>query len=133
MDFKAVFESLKEHLESLKDTVLDFFEENRKLSIIISSLTVLILICVALLIVSLNSEKSKKNKNSPVDPLVISETPLIPNGPTIPRDYNISRKTKNEWTDEEVSDWFTTPSDSEIEALSKTNRNMINEIIGAAP
>lgn len=133
MDFKAVFESLKEHLESLKDTVSDFFEENRKLALIISALTALILICVILLIISLNSGKSKKNNASPVDPLVISETLLVPNGPAIPRDYNISRKAKNEWSEEEVSDWFTTPTEAEIESLSKTNRNIVNEIIGAAP
>ena len=78
-------------------------------------------------------KKDKEPKKVPGQELVLTEKLVVPNGPELPRDYNTSRQTKDKWTDQESQQWFTIPGDKEIEALSKSNDNLINEIIGAAP
>ena len=93
---------------------------------------VLILICLILLI-AIAGKKDKKSDEVPGSRLVLTEPLIIPNGPELPRDYNTSRTTKEKWTDEEAQPWFTIPGEKEIDALSKSNDNLINEVIGAAP
>lgn len=133
MNLQDTFDIIKEKITSLTETVSDFFEENRKIGIMVVSLILVILICIVLLILSLSSEKNKKNNSVIEDILYTTENPLIPNGPEVPRDYNFSRKTKSEWSDEDSQQWFSTPSKVEIDSLSNTNDNMVNEIIKAAP
>lgn len=129
---KEFLEKIKETFIDLKDRLLEFYEENKKLSIIILSFIVVILICLILLI-ALVGKKDKKTDQVPGQELVLTEGLIIPNGPELPRDYKASRETKDKWTEEEAQEWFTVPGDKEIEALSKSNDNLINEIIGAAP
>lgn len=131
--FSSTIEAVSEAIENIKEKAEEFFEENKKMALIIAGLSFVILVCLILLIISIGSEKDKKNNSLEVEQLILSENLLIPDGPSIPRDYNISRTTKNEWSEEEVNEWFTNPSSKEIESLSKTNDNMIKEIIGAAP
>lgn len=129
---KEFWEKIKEIFIDLKDKLLDFYEENRKLSLIILSFIIVILICLILLI-ALIGKKDKKPDEVPGQELLLTESLVIPNGPELPRDYNTSRETKEKWSEEEAQEWFTIPGDKEIEALSKSNENLINEIIGAAP
>ncbi|MBQ1711504.1 MAG: hypothetical protein II032_10345 [Treponema sp.] len=129
---KEFLEKIKDIFIDLKDKLLEFYEENKKLSIIILSSIIVILICLILLI-ALVSKKDKEPKKVPGQELVLTEKLVVPNGPELPRDYNTSRQTKDKWTDQEAQQWFTIPGDKEIEALSKSNDNLINEIIGAAP
>jgi len=133
LDFAGFFENLKEKISDLKDGLFDWIEENRKLAIIIAGLTLVILICLILLIAFSSSAKKNKTVKLPEEELVINEQLLIPNGPELPRDYTLSRQTKENWTDKELEPWFATPSEKEINALSQSNDNMINEIIKAAP
>lgn len=129
---KEFLEKIKDIFIDLKDKFLDFYEENKKLTIIILSFLGLILICLILLI-SLSGKNKKKVKTVPGQELVLTEPLVIPDGPELPRDYNTTRKTKENWTDEEAESWFTIPGDKEIEYLSRSNDNLVNEIIGAAP
>ncbi len=133
MDFAALFENLKEKFSEIKDALIDWIDENRKLAAIMAGLIAIILICLIILAGAASSQKKKKAKVEKPQELIIDEQLLIPNGPELPRDYTLSRQTKEKWSDEDVEPWFTTPSEKEINALSQSNDNMINEIIKAAP
>ncbi len=132
MDFKEIFENIKEKILNLVNTIVDFYNENKKISLIILSSVVVVLLCIILLIVYAGNNKKNKEIVIP-EPLILSAPLVIPDGPALPKDYNISRKTKDKWTEEEATEWFTIPSDKEINALSKSNDSLVNEIIGAAP
>ncbi len=129
---KEFLERIKEIFSDLKDKLLEFYEENKKLTILILSFVVVILICLILLI-ALVGKKDKETEKVPGQELILTESLVVPNGPELPRDYINSRESKEKWTDQEAQEWFTVPGDKEIEALSKSNDNLINEIIGAAP
>ena len=128
----AIIEAVTDFISSVTERLSEFYEENKKLSYIILSLLLVILICLILL-VSMNGDDKKKSKELPGSRLELTESLIIPNGPELPRDYNITRKTKEKWSEEEAEKWFTVPDEKEINALSVSNENMINEIIGAAP
>lgn len=125
-------EKIKDLIDSLTEKIVSFYEENKKISYIILALTLVILICLILLVTVGNKDKKIKEP-VPGSNLELTETLIIPNGPELPRDYNSSRITKEKWTDEEASLWFTVPTQREIDSLAAANENMINEIIGAAP
>lgn len=127
-----ILDAITNFISSLSEKIFSFYEENKKLSYIILGLTIVILICLILL-VTVGKNDRKKEKNIPGTKLELTETLIIPNGPELPRDYTPSRKTKEKWTEEEAEIWFTVPSQKEIDSLSTSNENMINEIIGAAP
>lgn len=136
MDIKELFINTKEtvtsHLEPLIEKVQEFYEENKKLSFIILGLIAVLLICIILLI-SLTSKKKKDVPAVPGTVLELTETPYIPDGPELPKDYTASRTVKDKWTEDEAKEWFTVPSQKEIDSLSKANDMLINEITGAAP
>nr|MCR5188870.1 hypothetical protein [Treponema sp.] len=67
---KEFLEKIKETFIDLKDRLLDFYEENKKLSIIILSFIVVILICLILLI-ALVGKKDKKTDQVPGQELVL--------------------------------------------------------------
>ena len=133
MDFSELFEKIKDKISEIVDNLTEWIEENKKLAILAGSLILVILLCLILLAAAASSAKKKKAKPVEEESLVINENLLIPNGPELPRDYTLSRQTKEKWTDEDVEPWFTLPSEKEINALSQSNDNMVNEIIKAAP
>ena len=130
MDFKGFFENLKEKIVSLYELVRDYCSENKRNAILIGSLCVLILLLLILLICL---PKNKKEKTSQEKPVVLTETLLIPDGPEIHKDYNISRQTQEKWNDEQAEEWFEKPTERDINSLEKANDNIIQEITGAAP
>ena len=130
MDFKGFFENLKEKIISLYELIRDYCSENKRNAILIGSLLVLILILLILLICI---PKKKKTDNVQEKPIVLTETLLIPDGPEIHKDYNISRQTQEKWNDEQAEEWFEKPTERDIESLEKANDNLISDITGAAP
>lgn len=130
MDFKSFFENLKEKIISLYELIKDYCSENKRNAILIGSLGVLVLLLIILL---LCIPKNKKQPASTEKPIVLTETLLIPDGPEIQRDYNISRKTQEKWDDEQAETWFEKPTQRDIESLEKANDNIILNITGAAP
>lgn len=131
MDFKGIWEKIKEKLSPLVEKVREFYEENKMLSYIIAGLVALLLLCIILLIAL--TGKKKEPEVIPGTVLELTETLEIPDGPELPKDYTASRTPKEKWTSDEAEEWFTVPSQKEIDSLSKANDNLINEITGAAP
>ena len=131
MDFKRIWEKTKEKLSPIVEKVRDFYEENKMLSLIIAGLVALLLLCIVLLITI--SGKKKENKTIPGSVLELTEPLVVPNGPELPKDYTASRTPKDKWSEDEAEEWFTIPSQKEIDSLSKANDNLIHEITGAAP
>lgn len=132
MDFESIFSNIKETFSSLKEKMTMQFEENKKIFLLVAGLIILIFLCIILLICNLNTSK-QKNTSFVTQPLVLTEELQIPQGPEMPESYTISRKTTSSWSDEEAEKWFTVPSRKEIDALSQSNENLINEILGATP
>ncbi len=131
MDFHTILDNIKEKASSLFGKIRDFYEENKMLSYIIAALIVLLLLCIILLAVL--TGKKKEPEIVPGSVLELTENLEIPDGPSLPKDYTPSRTPKEKWTSEETEEWFTLPSQKEIDSLSKSNDNLINEITGAAP
>ena len=131
MDFKGIWNNIKEKLTPLAEKVRNFYEENKMLSYIIAGLVALLLLCIILLI----ALAGRKKEPAPVPGTVLELTePLaVPDGPELPKDYTSSRTPKEKWSEEEATEWFTLPGQKEIDSLSKANDNLINEITGAAP
>ena len=127
-----VIEKIKTVFSSVKNKILELYFDNKKVFFLLISLFFVIFLCIILLIFI--PKENKQSNNSHIENhLELSEKPLIPNGPELPKDYTFSRKTKEKWTEEEAQIWFTEPSQKDIDSLSKSNDKMINEIIGAAP
>ena len=130
MDIKVFFENLKEKIISLYELIRDYCSENKRNAILIGSLIILVLL---LLILLLCLPKKKKTAAVQEKPVVLTETLLIPDGPELQRDYNISRKTQEKWDEEQADTWFEKPPERDIESLEKANDNIILDITGAAP
>ena len=131
MDFKEIWNKIKEKLSPVVEKVREFYEENKMLSYIILGLVAVLLLCIILLIAL--AGKKKEPAVVPGTVLELTEPLAVPNGPELPKDYTASRTPKDKWSEEEAEDWFTVPSQKEIDSLSKANDNLINEITGAAP
>lgn len=131
MEKPAIFDKIKTRFAKIKDAIVEWVMNNKKLSIVVGALIVLMLVCIIILIAV-----SGKNKKKPVtydERLELTQELVVPNGPELPRDYTISRETQESWSEEEAEKWFTVPSDKEINGLSKANDNMVEDILGAAP
>ena len=131
MDFKGIWENIKEKFSPLTEKLREFYEENKMLSYIIAGLIALLLLCIILLIAM--AGKKKEPAVVPGTVLELTEPLVIPDGPELPKDYTASRTPKDKWNEEDVQEWFTIPTQKEIDSLSKANDNLINEITGAAP
>lgn len=128
MKFSNFIENFKKKLHSLKETIINLYKENKKITLIIAVLFFAILISIIILI-----NYPKKDKKIEEQNIVLTEELIIPKGPELPKDYNINRKNKENWNKEDSKKWFTIPTEKEIEDLSKSNDKMIEEIIGVAP
>ena len=131
MNIKGIWKNIKEKLSPLTEKIREFYENNKMLSYIIAGLVALLILCIILLIAL--TGKKKEPATVPGTVLELTEPLVIPDGPELPKDYTASRTPKDKWSEEEAQEWFTIPSQKEIDSLSKANDNLINEITGAAP
>ena len=131
MEIKTFFDNFKEKFIKIKNTVIDWGQENKKRAILIVGLVSSILICIILLI----GVSTKKNKPATIceNELELSHDLVTPNGPELHRDYVISRQSKEAWSEEDVKKWFSTPSETDMKGLSKANDNMVDKILGGTP
>ena len=121
----------KNKFAALKDKIVSWVQANKKLSIIIVSLLSIMLICIILLlVVSANKKKPVKTYE---ENLVLSQELMVPDSPELPRDYTLSRQTKEKWSNEEAEKWFSVPTEADINGLSKANDNMVGKILGGVP
>lgn len=131
MDIKAFFENIKEKIISLYELIRDYCQENRRNAILFASLGACILLLLILLICL--PKGKKKNKTEAPREIVLTQDLLVPNGPEFDKDYNISRQTKDKWSDEQTEEWFEVPTEKDILSLEKANDNIVSDITGAAP
>ncbi len=131
MDIKAFFGNLKEKIISLFELIRDYCQENRRNAILFASLGSSILLLIILLICI--PKGKKKDKAAAPREIVLTQDLLIPNGPEFDKDYNISRQTKDQRTDEQTEEWFEIPTEKDILSLEKANDNIVSDITGAAP
>lgn len=132
MDFSELKDKITETFSEIKNKLSDFVCENKMISLAISGMLVLIIICIILLAVASGKKKDKK-KVIPGLQLELSTPQVIPNGPELPRNYNLYRESEEMWSEEDGREWFTSPTEKEISSLSTANENMVNDIIEAAP
>ena len=131
MDIKAFFEKVKEKIISLFELIRDYCQENRRNAILFASLGASLLLLLILLICI--PKGKKKDKAAAPREIVLTQDLLIPNGPEFDKDYNISRQTKDKWTDQQTEEWFEIPTEKDILSLEKANDNIVSDITGAAP
>ena len=131
MNIKGIWENIKEKFSPLIEKLREFYEDNKLLSYIIIGLVALLLLCIILLIAI--NERKKEPEVVPGTVLELTEPLVVPDGPELPKDYTASRTPKDKWNEDEAQEWFTIPSQKEIDSLSIANDNLINEITGAAP
>ncbi len=131
MDIKAFFEKVKEKIVSLFELIRDYCQENRRNAILFASLGARLLLLLILLICI--PKGKKKDKAAAPREIVLTQDLLIPNGPEFDKDYNISRQTKDKWSDEQTEEWFEIPTEKDILSLEKANDNIVSDITGAAP
>lgn len=130
MDFSDFLENFKEKLKFLYKKVSEFCKENTKVVLIVAILVLAIFVCIIILNANLKKSKTKPEEKQEI---VLTEDLVIPDGPNLPEDYNIARKNKEKWDEKEAKQWFSVPSQNEIDDLEKSNDKMIDEIIGVAP
>ena len=131
MDIKAFFGNVKEKIISLFELIRDYCQENRRNAILFASLGASLLLLLILLICI--PKGKKKDKAAAPREIVLTQDLLIPNGPEFDKDYNISRQTKDKWSDEQTEEWFEIPTEKDILSLEKANDNIVSDITGAAP
>lgn len=131
MEIKEFFKNVKEKTISLFHKLVEFCINNTKIAIL--SLLFFLLVLIVILLISTSNSKAKNEEDIIKNELILSQELLIPQGPEIQREYNLSRQTDEKWTEEEADKWFTSPSQKDIDNLNKANENIISEVLGAAP
>jgi len=138
MDFASIIEGLRDkitgQIDSLSEKLSELMETNKKLVFLFAGLIFAVLLCLILLVIALSkSDKEKDTKSIPQTEILEVEEAVIPDGPKLPKDYNISRPAKDKWSDEEAEEWFTIPGENEVESLSFSNDKIVKDILEAAP
>lgn len=133
MDIKETFENIKNKAKSLFENILDFYEENKSLSLIILVMFFLVILLILLLSVSFTNAKNKKNNSVVKEELYITEDILLPGKSQETDEYILSRTANENWTENEAKEWFLVPGEKEIESLSEVNDKLINDILKATP
>lgn len=138
MDFASIIEGLRDKItgliDSLSEKLSELMETNKKLVFLLAGLIFAVLLCLILLVIAISkSDKEKDTKSIPQTEILEVEEAVIPDGPKLPKDYNISRPAKDKWSDEEAEEWFTIPGENEVESLSFSNDKIVKDILEAAP
>lgn len=138
MDFASIIEGLRDKItgltDSLSEKLSELMETNKKLVFLFAGLIFAVLLCLILLVIAISkSDKKKDTKSIPQTEILEVEEAVIPDGPKLPKDYNISRPAKDKWSDEEAEEWFTIPGENEVESLSFSNDKIVKDILEAAP
>lgn len=116
------------------DTIKDFASEKRNVAIAVCILVILFFLGIfAFVLQKPNSENKLKVPEAQEQPLSPDQKILLPEGPSIPDGYALTRTPKEKWSLEEASEYFTVPDSDSVDKLSSDNDKLIDEILGAAP
>ena len=123
IDFSEIFANAK-----------DFFKEKKNAAIITIVLVILFLLSLIVFAVQSCSQNSK-SKTVRIEelPLVPDQKLLLPEGPSIPDGYALTRPPQEKWTKEESQEYFTMPDEQELKNLEYSNDKLIEDILGATP
>ena len=118
IDFSEVVENVK-----------DFYRE-----IIEQQIQQSVLFFLALIIFIVQGVNGHNKQPSVTDtPLVPDNELILPDGPSIPDGYALTREPKEKWTKEESQEYFTMPDEQELKNLEYSNDKLIEDILGATP
>ena len=121
IDFSEVVENVK-----------DFYREKTLPAILIS--IVVVLFFLALIIFIVQGFNGHNKQPSVTDtPLVPDNELILPDGPSIPDGYALTRDPKEKSTKEESQEYFTKPDEQELKNLEYSNDKLIEDILGATP
>lgn len=115
------------------DNIKDLYREKKVLFIVISILIVLFFLgLIAFLVQSLTpaEEVVPVALERPLEP---DQRVLLPEGPSIPDGYAVTREPQEKWSMEEGKEFFTLPDATELKALESANNKLVDDILGAAP
>ena len=126
---------LTERFESL----VDFLKEKKYVAL--SCIILVVFTICAFIVFSVHSCTATSEKKLPVQENLpranLSFSPaqplVLPEGPSAPEGYALSRPPEPRWKDQEIEQDFTLPDQNNLDDLQKANDNAINEILGAAP
>lgn len=121
IDFSEIVESVK-----------DFYREKTLPAILISIVVLLFFLALIIFVVQ-GCNSSKKQPTIEEAPLVLDNDLMLPDGPSIPDGYALTREPKEKWTKEESQEYFTMPDKEELLNLEYTNDKLIEDILGATP
>ncbi|MCR5436490.1 MAG: hypothetical protein K6E97_05455 [Treponema sp.] len=109
------------------------FAENNKIKLLLIILAAVFLMLIITLISVSVSKHKKEAPDYSRKKIILTQEQLIPDGPEVQRDYNITRKEKDKWSKEEIEEWFTVPNANDIKSLQTADDNLISQILGVAP
>lgn len=121
-----------EFLNNIIERIKDAFVENTRLLIVVVAGLLFVLIGSVCLAVTECTE-AKKRPSTAEETYNPTDSFVPPKADAMLDDYYYSRETDDTWTQEEVDEWFTKIDEYAVDNLSKSNDNIINEIIGVAP
>lgn len=123
-------EKIKNAVESVKK----FVAKKGKFPFILAS--ILVLLFIGALVSSIVQCASKPKNVTPfktTEPSISTNNLIKPDSNFISNDYYFSRVPNDKWSKKEVDEWFTEPTQKEIDELGNANDAIISEITGAAP
>jgi len=114
------------------DNIKDLYREKKVLFIVISILVVLFFLgLIAVVVQSCSHEPEVPVYKEEV--LYPDQKLLLPEGPSIPDGYAVTREPQDKWSKEEAEEFFTLPGTTELKALESANNKLVDDILGAAP
>lgn len=123
-----ILETLQEKFETFQLILFDEEKKKRNLIILISFLLFLLLVLILLLCFNNKEEKSVTSRNYEITDYFYS-----PTSPEISDEYMYSRVQQQKWTEEEVENYITLPSEQMLDTLKSANDNIVNDILEATP
>lgn len=109
-----------------------FLKTNRRITLTICAILIFMTLSAIVVLVCSKFQHKEIHKDAEKT-LVIDQKLLIPQGPTVSSEYDTTRKTEKQWSQEEIGKWFTIPNEQELQKLSDANDRTISDILGAAP
>lgn len=119
-------------LDGIIDNIRTFFEEKRTAAIVTAIVILLFLLGLIGMMLYLNS-KPAGPKTYAEPPFEADQKIILPEGPSVPDGYAVTRELSEKWTEQESRENFTLPDNSALNSLKNSNDKIVNEILGAAP
>lgn len=114
----------------MMNKIQDFISNRKKETVIAVCILILILLIIILAMIFGGNKRAKMSRtDTKIDPNVLwlLEEPLY-----LPP-IQFSREQRKIWEEEEIEYWYEPPSKQIMEMLNKKNKNLVDNILEAAP